>query len=678
MGPDWFAWRGAYEISLRSGLLRWRFPTYSAEQQLARELGVSAEALSRELVQSWRQSAGRFFLRYPTTSYREVVAEPEHVVEMGDAAGTGRFLFFGRWWANLGTPPDWALNPVTGTRYPTDTHWTQIPDLSPTLGDIKYVWEASRFTHVPCLVRSFASTRNERYAETFWNHVETWNRTNPVEQGPHWRCSQELSLRSLNWIFGLYAFQDSPAATPERVAALLTGVWAQTRHVQLNHWYATRCIRNDHALTEAAALYTVGTLFPFLPGAAGWRQLGLRSLTREASWQVYEDGSYVLHSLNYARVVVQLLTWVASLARANCETLPGSIRESGIRLLQFLLGIQDDSSGMMPNYGPNDGALIFPLSSCDVADFRPSLQALSAALGEDLPFPAGPWDEEAAWFLGPDWRVDTPLAIRTVPRQSAFSNGGYYVLRGVNTHALIRCASYRHRPIQADMLHLDIWYDGANVLVDPGTYSYNAPAPWNSYFPSTAAHNAITVDGRDQMRKGDRFLWHMWTRSRLRRFESHEDGGRFDGEHYSYDPIVHRRQVVLKKRIYVVIDDVFGSPLVHDYRLHWLLNDFALEPDRTGALIHRGGSLAPLRLLVRASVPGELRWARADEQTPRGWRSLYYGERQPAWSCELVSRGAGIRFVTLLGSEDDVQSMAPRVEEELHALGSTEQIAVGV
>src|SRR5438309_320961 len=45
----------------------------------------------------------------------------------------------------------------------------------------------------------------------------------------------------------------------------------------------------------------------------------------------------------------------------------------------------------------------------------------------------------------------------------AFPMGGYYTLRGETTHALIRCGTYRHRPMQADMLHLDVWYHGHNI-----------------------------------------------------------------------------------------------------------------------------------------------------------------------------------------------------------------------
>ena len=38
-----------------------------------------------------------------------------------------------------------------------------------------------------------------------------------------------------------------------------------------------------------------------------------------------------------------------------------------------------------------------------------------------------------------------------------------------------------------------------NIALDGGTYSYNAPAPWNLGLAGTCWHNTVTVDGRAQM-----------------------------------------------------------------------------------------------------------------------------------------------------------------------------------
>jgi hypothetical protein len=39
----------------------------------------------------------------------------------------------------------------------------------------------------------------------------------------------------------------------------------------------------------------------------------------------------------------------------------------------------------------------------------------------------------------------------------------------------------------------------ANLALDPGTYQYNAPPPWENALNVTRVHNTVMVDGQDQM-----------------------------------------------------------------------------------------------------------------------------------------------------------------------------------
>src|SRR6218665_1751645 len=48
-----------------------------------------------------------------------------------------------------GAPPDWHANPLTAARVSDPSRpWWCIPDFDPVVGDIKGVWEASRFDWV--------------------------------------------------------------------------------------------------------------------------------------------------------------------------------------------------------------------------------------------------------------------------------------------------------------------------------------------------------------------------------------------------------------------------------------------------------------------------------------------------------------------------------------------------
>jgi len=621
---------------------------------LAKRLNMSPDTLADYLYEQWNNNREPFFLPTKPSSYPfgAHLAEP---CVVADEIINGHLRFFSNTLIDTGNPPDWFQGTESDAHWPRDVHWTQIPDLSSQLGDIKYVWEPARFKQAFALVRAYAATDgNEQYAEAFWLQFENWDAENQTELGPHWRCAQEMSLRCLAWIFALYGFSSAACSTPNRIGKLLAQIWYHATHIDKIHWYATRCIRNNHAVSEATALLTIGSTFPFLPGANQWRQKGLSSLTREISWQIYQDGSYIQHSNNYSRVIAQLLTWVLALARARNESPPAIIAKRAVALHNFLYVQQDPVSGLLPNYGSNDGTLLFPLTDCTYNDFRPALDALNQVLARKPIYDPGPWQEETFWFGG-NINTNAPSPLRGgQPAQShRFDTGGYYVWRGPNSHAVIRCTEYRHRPAQADMLHLDLWYQGHNVLIDPGTYSYSPASGWRSYFVGTASHNTVTIDGRDQMEAGPRFTWRNWTHGRLLSFEQQSHGTVFNGEHSGYNPVIHRRHVRQRGDLYIIVDDLFSedqSNTEYTFRLHWLLDDLDIEMSSDTALISFTDiDTPPLTMRVACNRSGIIDWQRAETANRRGWQSRHYGERTPAWSCEMVATGTQVRFLTVIG-----------------------------
>ena len=73
------------------------------------------------------------------------------------------------------------------------------------------------------------------------------------------------------------------------------------------------------------------------------------------------------------------------------------------------------------------------------------------------------------------------------------STGGYYTLRGPETWGMVRCAEYRDRPAHADQLHLDLWWRGANIALDSGTYLYNPEPEWYDAFVGTVSYTHLDV-----------------------------------------------------------------------------------------------------------------------------------------------------------------------------------------
>ena len=113
-----------------------------------------------------------------------------------------------------------------------------------------------------------------------------------------------------------------------------------------------------------------------------------------------------------------------------------------------------------------------------------------------------------------------PVALppRLVParaNKTTFLYGGYTVLyssTGVGASRLL----FDHGPLgylsiaahgHSDALAVLLTHNGREIFVDAGTYLYHSGGDWRHYFRSTAAHNTLTIGGRDQSAQAGSFNW---------------------------------------------------------------------------------------------------------------------------------------------------------------------------
>ena len=614
----------------------------------------------KNLFESWRSQGPQHFVPHDDPGiFSKILGElasPKalnRLVAEADALRRGRFTYFFKEMGDIGFPPDWRLNPFTGGRVSSRVHWSRIPVHSKEFGDIKYIWEPARFAAAYTLARAYKATNKEVYAECFWELVESWGDANPPNQGPHWRCGQEISLRLMAWAFALHVFRDSPSTTPERFVRLLGMIAVQADRVAGTTLYA-HLQDNNHSISEGAGLWTVGVLFPMLAGATAWRRKGRIILEMEAGRLIHEDGSFSQKSNNYHRLMLHDYLYALRLGEVNGYMLDSKTTKRIEKASDFLLGMIDPFSGWAPNLGGNDGALILPLNSCDYNDMRPVTAATHYYISRERIFESGPWHEDLYWLFGSE-------ALNNQPRQPSISKlsaseGGYYTLRRRESWAMLRCGPYLTRPSQPDSLHLDLWWRGRNIAIDPGTYLYYAEPPWNNGLESTRLHNTVCVDGLDQLEQGPRFMWLRWHDAKLIWRGTKGSLSCLEGEHNGYErldqPVRHRRSVLCAgEAAWIVIDDLSGEGQ-HEFSLQWLIAQTEKAAD--GSFQRLGYPEGPVWFKSLVLDPPKDSQIVADwlehpvETEVRGWYSRYYGVREPALSHRLCIRGhPPIRFLTV-------------------------------
>ena len=660
MGPAWGLYRAGYALREKTRLLRRRFPSGSWDATPLSKLMAEGAPSGPDEYRAFRErSRARFFFeagQLPEAALLKKLVGADgcrQAISTADDYCHGRFLYYGRHRFDLGRPPNWLLNPFTGGQHEARTHWCDYPTFSAALGDIKDVWEPSRFAAAYWLVRAYALTRDEQYPSAFWELFESWLRQNPPNLGPNWKCGQETALRTMAWCFALFAFWECPATTAERVGKMLKAIALQAERIAGNIGFAVSQ-KNNHGLSEAVGLLSVGLLFPELRPARRWEAVGRRTLEREVRRQIYDDGSYVQHSMNYHRVMLHDCLWAIRLTALNGRPLSSGLCRSVARAGEFLHAMLDLPSGRVPNHGANDGALVLPLSSGDYADYRPTLQAAGWTASGRRVLPPGPWDEMTLWLGGVEAVVDAgsgpsstherpvphreggggapeptfPTAGSTASRR--FDAGGYYTLRAGDTWCLVRCHTYRDRPAHVDMLHVDLWHRGVNVLGDSGTYRYfvaGDPA-FERYFKDIGAHNTIQLDDTGPLELVSRFLWLPWPRTRCLAHRADF----WQGEHDAYDRapwhVIHRRTVeAVEPRRWRIRDELFGHGS-HRIRLRWHLADGVVRVDPSSRCAR--ADLPCGRVTVSIDGPASLRLEVArgvrTADSVSGWESLYYGE----------------------------------------------------
>lgn len=553
-------------------------------------------------------------------------------------------------------PDAWHVHPFTGFRRPL-AHWSALSEGDAATGDIKDLWELGRFTWLGPLLQRVAGD-DDAAAEEAWQHIESFIEHNPPYRGPQWMCGQESALRGIVVMFTACALRSHPASTPHRLAMAARLVATTVGRVRPTIGYALSQ-RNNHAISEAAFLWTAAHLVEGMPRAPATQRQAARALAEAIADQFYEDGAYAQHSPTYQRVALHALLWVAAVASATSNAPPLGVLEAIERSARFLLSIVDRRTGQMPNLGGNDGALLFALTPTPIRDFRAAVGHAAARTGVAAPTDGPAWAMEAAWF-----GIGAPVSDRTEPlpanpEATIVTHGlsrpvSHHVLRGESSHAVLRAGPIRHRPAHADQLHVDMWIDGVNVASDAGSYRYTAP--WENALADEMVHNLPRIPGRPQAIRRGRFLWTRWVTASVL-MQRMSDDREFARAQFAIGGVSVTRTLARRYDSYLVIDESADLGTV----VRWNLPAGTQIESEGGVTLAEG-----TRWRARFLHAGSAIELSPDEAVPTsGWSSLTYGARERVAAIELRVTGAGVATAEFSGERATLSTVMSADECEL-------------
>ena len=515
---------------MRFGLFKYRFPTLKFDKKVC--FGPSAVALDYNPI--WRN---------------DLRDEADRII-------SGEFTWFSIHRFNTGAMPNWFSNPFNNKEIDNPlVHWTEIGDFSSGVGDIKTVWELSRFDWLTTLARAYKVTGEIEYLDRLNLIFNNWIEENPLNQGPNWMCGQEASIRLMK-ILTTTSILDIEESCKEGLYELVA------RHVdRINANIKYGVIQdNNHGTSEAAGLY-IGALWLIsqnyqVDKCQKLKNKGRAVLEGRIDKLIQKDGSFSQRSCNYHRVVVDTMSFVLQMMAMHREPdFSAYIVDKLTKLGEWQYKMTFGKDGQVPNYGSNDGAMIETLHSQSYEDFRISTQLFFALLLKrriydmiDVSEPVY-WRSDITLDQLPTYDIQKPL-YEILDEHVA-------ILRNSRASVFIKMPDDTFRPGN-DTGHIDMWLDGVNILRDSGSYSYNAGVV-SEEFKSVAAHNTVQFGNKEQMPKISRFLDGSWIPKSSVVGSTENKVTDIDFKYTDYNKNTHGRSVTLSEGCLIIRDTIESS-----------------------------------------------------------------------------------------------------------------------
>jgi hypothetical protein len=454
----------------------------------------------------------------PAAEQFHSTAPPAEIVHLADEILRHRFPIFGGI-LETGLEIRWRRDYVnqieTGTPY-----FRRIPYLDFTrVGDHKYIWELNRHQHLVVQAQAYRLTGRTAYLQEAQTQVTHWTAENPPLRGINWTSALEVAFRALSWVW---------------LDALAGAVLPNNfRKVFLNALYLQGCFLernlsiyfspNTHLLGEAVALHTLGAIYPEFPRSRRWQRLGIQLVEEQMQRQVRNDGSHFEQSTYYHVYALDMFRWHNLLAETSAP-----YKDKLRRMAEYLAALVGPGD-TIPLIGDDDGGRLF--------------------------HPYG----ERSWPAPPE------------NRSRLFPDSGTAILADEDIQIVVKAGGFG--PGSAGHSHSDVlsfvcrrgpnWW-----LVDSGTYSYLDPE-WRNYFRSSAAHNTIRIDQKDQATPTGPFRWAGRPEVRILGWSSTDERDSLDAE-CRYSGFIHRRRFLfLKPTVLFVLDSVEGPLGVHLVEQFW-------------------------------------------------------------------------------------------------------------
>ncbi len=435
-------------------------------------------------------------------------------------------------------------------------------------GDIRTTWELNRHVHWVVLGRAYLVTGRVEYFQCFHEQFQDWAKNNPYHIGVNWLSSMEVGIRLNHWLAAYACFCDCPEFDERLKIRFFSWVYLHTHYLHHHLSIDDRNCINNHVIMESASLYIAAALLPEFKDAKLWRNKSRSLLSFLAERLFFSDGFHEETCSSYHFQVTQ--AYLFSFLISVNQNLPvPSVWRNRLKQMIEVLALIARANGNLPLIGDGDDGIFLLLDSDNSRMNVSSLLSMANTLSltefrcaDDSP------KEGVFWYSRSNSRSPIPEHSHSeelkalYPSQVAVvrnrdSSTPFHLLFSAGVRAPDHNYGHRH----ADLLNTLLSLRGNDILIDPGTYTYNGPLEWRRYFQSTKRHNTVTFNDCDQVQFSGNFGISKIAYSSTLSYSEGDEHFYIEGKyHNKLTGCFHRRTLICKMPLYLVfVDDCFNS-----------------------------------------------------------------------------------------------------------------------
>lgn len=428
--------------------------------------------------------------------------------------------------------------------------------------DKLWLYYLNYFEYLLILIESYYITQDEKYILKAQELINDWIDSTSPGQTNSWEA-YPISLRLVNWsyLWEVVVAEDIEIYNGFK-EKLVGSIEQQVKFLKNN---LEKDLANNHYTANGKALFWIGVTFPNINYADSYLETGINILYTQLLKEVRNDGSQYENSTSYQLMTAKDYIEVLIYSKKNNINLPKEFYSITKKMFAYIVNLQkpDKSLPLL-----NDSAKDYPINVSEIL-------AIGSVFYKNEEFKFGSGNIQPQYLLkifGIEGYKKYLMMASSPPKHKSLllKDSKYIIFRdgwNADSKYLLFDAGEigpKHNAghAHADNLSIILHVFGEDILIDPGTYEYEAGFKRN-YYRSTKAHNTIEIEDENQSTFWGPFRVGYIANSRLVKFDTNSTTVKAIASHDGYErlkqKVIHTREIEWNKTdTWLVKDKIQG------------------------------------------------------------------------------------------------------------------------